>query len=526
MVKNIIEASYREGFDITQDNPLIWALPNQKTEKELQKSILQMPFYSDTERELDKISRLELLSTFRQEFFLPVGKHYQLYLNFYKCLRQSYQKRNPLSKEAKELYTGNYHNLTSVINSPFVTNENSIFGFTLLGIPGIGKTSSSNQILKLIPPVLSHSNLPGVNVFHQVVYLKVECPKDGSIKQLCTNFFEALDNSLALYTSAESNFADQYRSKRYTVSELTSKMAKLAATHNLGVLIIDEIQHLNNNRSVGSDAVLNFLVELNNKLQLPVFLIGTPDVTKILQKKLRLARRCGAAGSLLWEPLLNGKEWQLFLKALWKYQWTQKYFPLTHTLSEQIRFYSHGIIDYTIKLFEKAQERAIVNGKETVDSELIDRVVKEELWMEKPALQALQSNDPASIRRFEDIYIPSSIKEAGNILAKADYELIRLANIISHLTQLNMEAEKAKRLASVYLEKFPELDASEIVVNILIANKQASSPTLQLKVPKQKARRKPKYGIDSLPNFFSEDEECTYQNLKAEGYIKDPYSHF
>lgn len=525
MINNVIEASYREGFDLTRDNPLIWALPKQKTKEEFRNSMLQKPVYSEKERELDSISRLDLLSSFRQNLFLVDTRHYELYLTLYKCIIRGYKKRNPLKKEAKELYTGNYHELTAE-DSPFESNENSVFGFTLLGTPGVGKTSSSNQILKLIPPVLTHSNLAGVNVFHQVVYLKIECPKDGSTKQLCINFFEALDNLLSRYTSAASNFTDQFRARRYTVGDLTTKMAKLAGVHNLGILIIDEIQHLRNNKTVGFSALLNFLVEFNNKMHLPIFLIGTPDIAQILQSKLRLARRCGAEASFLWKELNEaGEEWNRFLDGLWKYQWTQNPFPLTDKLNELFHEYSNGIVDLAIKLFEKVQERAIVNGKEMVDEALIRRVVKE-LWMERPAMKALKSKDPVEIRKFEDIYIPSSIEEAEVTPGKVDHETVRLANIISSLVQFNVEVETAEKFGCIYLERFPESGVSEIVLKILIATNHMSNLSIPEKAPGKKPRRKPKYGEDALPSLLSENSELTFQNLQAKGHIKDPIQEF
>lgn len=53
-------------------------------------------------------------------------------------------------------------------------------------------------------------------------------------------------------------------------------MSQIANVHAIGVLVIDEIQHLSMSRSGGVEKMLNFFVTLVNVIGLPVVMVGTP----------------------------------------------------------------------------------------------------------------------------------------------------------------------------------------------------------------------------------------------------------
>jgi len=79
-------------------------------------------------------------------------------------------------------------------------------------------------------------------------------------------------------------------------------MSQIANVHAIGVLVIDEIQHLSMSRSGGVEKMLNFFVTLVNVIGLPVVMVGTPKARPIFEMDLRSARRGAGFGALLWEP--------------------------------------------------------------------------------------------------------------------------------------------------------------------------------------------------------------------------------
>ena len=59
---------------------------------------------------------------------------------------------------------------------------------SILGVPGIGKTSVVCRCLATIPQVIEHTEYKGKQFFcKQVLYLRVECPSDCSVKTLALN---------------------------------------------------------------------------------------------------------------------------------------------------------------------------------------------------------------------------------------------------------------------------------------------------------------------------------------------------
>ena len=69
--------------------------------------------------------------------------------------------------------------------------------------------------------------------FEQVVYLKVDCSHNGSLKEICLNFFRSLDKALG------TNYEKTYGLKRRNgIETLLALMAQTANAHALGLLVI------------------------------------------------------------------------------------------------------------------------------------------------------------------------------------------------------------------------------------------------------------------------------------------------
>ncbi|MFX6322764.1 ATP-binding protein, partial [Acinetobacter baumannii] len=93
-----------------------------------------------------------------------------------------------------------------------------------------GKTTTLNRILKNYKQKIYH---PEHN-FTQLVYLKIDCPYNGSLKSLYLNFFSAVDRALG------TNYEQQYTQKRHNEQKLLQLMGHIAHLHAIGLLVIDE----------------------------------------------------------------------------------------------------------------------------------------------------------------------------------------------------------------------------------------------------------------------------------------------
>ena len=114
---------------------------------------------------------------------------------------------------------------------------------------------------------------------------------------------------MALDKVLHSQYYRRHCRGRTSVDDLLILMAEKANEHCLGILVIDEIQHLNRAKSGGAATMLNFFVTLVNTIGVPVVFVGTPKATEILQQDFRQARRSCGMGDHVWDRLKrNSKE--------------------------------------------------------------------------------------------------------------------------------------------------------------------------------------------------------------------------
>jgi hypothetical protein len=325
---------------------------------------------------------------------MPV--HFELEQRFSRIIRAGYQGRNPLERGfrqemAQRLETKTY--LTQRLN------QTRSQGFTLLGVSGIGKTTAIEAVLSLYPQVILHNEYAGQPFNHlQVVWLKLDCPHDGSVRGLCLNFFQAMDSLL------ETRYYAYYaRNGRATTDEMLPAMARVSAIHSVGVLVMDEIQHLNEAYSGGASRTLNFFVQLVNTVGMPVVLVGTPKAQAILTGEFRQARRGAGQGDLVWNRMPEDAIWQLFVKTLWIYQFTRQATPLTPALSHMLYDETQGITDLAVKVYMLAQFRAMTTEKEKLTEAILHSVAVDSLRLAQPVLAALRSGDKLKQGQFEDI---------------------------------------------------------------------------------------------------------------------------
>jgi len=85
-----ITAEYlTQELPVFRDNPLIEAQPPTLTPSEVTEYLLQLPPYSDKDREMSLVGRLQMTETAR-EFFVPNGKHLTVYYAFTNMIRRGY----------------------------------------------------------------------------------------------------------------------------------------------------------------------------------------------------------------------------------------------------------------------------------------------------------------------------------------------------------------------------------------------------------------------------------------------------
>ena len=380
-------------------NPFIEALPPIMTKLQAMDKLAIYPFYDENERFLEAEYRFHLIQRIF-DYYQPFTINLELEAIFSRIIRQGYLKRNILSSEYASSFNNGYQMIVDgEFHNNYITDNNStLTGFAIVGSSGIGKTTAIHRVLSTMPQVISHGEYFGrkINTL-QVVYLKIDCPFDGSIRAICLQAFNSIDKVIG------TNYYMKYSKERISTNVMLPLIAQIAKNINLGCLVVDEIQHLSTAKSGGGEKMLNFFVTLVNQISLPIILVGTPKSMEILSREFRQSRRMCGQGDIIFERMEKDSTWQLFLEGMFTYQWTKKIVPLSKELSDELFEQSQGITDIAKKMYAMTQVKAISSGKEEITVELIKKVAKENFHVIKPAMEALKSGNIVKICKFEDV---------------------------------------------------------------------------------------------------------------------------
>jgi hypothetical protein len=406
-------AEYTEQFvPEFRGNPFLECLPEVMEPHEMKAAMLEWPEYDPAYIRTFSPAKRRLLAGGLLYYRDAVGIHLELAARLTNLFRWGYVARNPMhpgfqaaitARERSIRVTGKGDNLQ--VGSTALPQQYwpTATGLTLLGITGIGKTVMVESWLKLHPQLYVHREYRGKPFTHtQVTYLRLQCPKDGSIHALIDTFFQAMD---ALHHSVEidTGYRDAYNRGGRTIQELIPSMARLAAQHGLGLLILDEVQDL---KPRGAGPILSFLVQLVNTIGVPVVLVGGLEALPILTEQFRQARRGQTEGDMVVGRSEAGREFRAFCERMWRFQYTSEDTPLTDEIVAELHAGSQGITQYVVLLHKLAQERAISLDRPRVTPGLIRSVAQDSFTLAKPTLNTLRHGNPEFIQRLQDVNVP------------------------------------------------------------------------------------------------------------------------
>ena len=491
----IIDADYSPStFPGYRGNPLIETLPDFL-------SYTTTSLINDLRNEVPGLhaqasrrQRDHWLGSLACNLFIPISRHIHLQELIDLIVRQGYQQHPICGPEDTRRIIEAYHRQQQgeqiAVRYPS-TNQGVPLSLSVVGCSGIGKTYSVTEILRLYPQAVRHPKwATGVDCV-QIVYLRIECPSNGSVKALCAAIIAEIDNITG------ENFTQIYCKGRATAESLKSAVAHLLAIYHVGLLVIDEIQNLVLSR-LEREVLFNFIVSLSNSLCVPLLFVGTPKIRKVMQTDLRISRRFGTLGTLLWEPIKKGSgEWRGFITELWRYNTLSNDDPeIPEEVEDALYDCSQGVTDILIKLFVLAQKYVLVSAStrrtpEKLTAKDIYDVYKEYCSPVHPMIDALRSNDPKEIERFEDVSFPKAVfdkasNELTELLIKAtnddavesDPKIIAGALLIQNLTVLGVEiTDKVRATIDQVLEEqgFNNLKVAMNTVLSRIINSEEST---------------------------------------------------
>lgn len=522
------------------DNPFTRALGPPPTWSEQYDLLERKVEHDPSERSLPPhLRRYCVLRLF--EVVIPLERHVELVERVHMIARQGYKARNPAKGLHKRSFLASAAAVQRFREGMSVEEAQKVIpvdancatvGFTLLGDPGMGKTTTVDYILNSFPPVVD----PGLP-YHidQIPALKVQCPSAGGRRQTSLAVIMAIDERLGTTYTAD------FEKARVTGDQMMLHAQHLVNLHAVGVLAIDEIQHLKTSTE-GVDRVMNFLVTLVNLIGVPVVLIGTNEARPIVEGSFRNARRAAGLGQPNWPRMTRGEEWDDWFGQLWQYQWTNVETPLSPDISEAVFDESQGVIDIAVKLVMLAQFRAISRGEvygesEVLSDTLIRQVAKDEFGSIQPMIRAMRDGRDDVLAEFPDLedfhHHVDKVLSGEHGMSMKDFRHLRmLREKISEAQRESKEAPWVGIKASLLTRGYP-LDVVDRVIAIALERAPAddvfammdvvkellegeSKPT---KAPRKKYVRGRKPKADSL-EAMAVSADDVLAALKAAGVVR------
>ncbi|MBU5437094.1 ATP-binding protein [Tissierella sp. MSJ-40] len=388
------------------NNPFIEALPAIFSEDNILEQFTRYPIVDYTEKSKNKNLRHHMIKRIKN-FIQPLPDHFIIESKLSTIIRRGYLARNPMDKTyferlkiLNDIQSIKQEERDDILNQNMEHIRSTADSLSIIGISGIGKTTTIERLLLMYPQIIKHEEYKSRALSRtQIVWLKIDCPYDGNLSTLCKNFFKAIDDLLG------TRYLEKYGYLNRITSSMMLHMTSLASMYGIGVLVIDEIQHLINSKN-DPDEMLNFFVTLTNTVGIPTVLIGTFKALKIFKRDFRQARRAGSEGNIIWDRMSkDSDEWDFFIETLWEFQWLKNKCELTQELKDYFYDECQGITAIAVNLFILAQERALNTDNEKITKQIITKTSKEDLSMIQPMIKALKTNNRTEIMKYEDITI-------------------------------------------------------------------------------------------------------------------------
>ena len=365
---------------------LVKKLPPMLTGLELEQALTILPEYDPGIKNENTAARLIALSDM-YKVFVPTQMSKEIYAKMYLALLRSLQKKE--SKLAIRQYAENHRATRQQEYSGILGGSDS---FTIIGQSGIGKSSSISRIVQLLTSeeIIEVKN-PSAKIIPCVT---VQTPFDSSVKGLLLEILRVVDEKLG-----SKYYANALRTKS-TIDMLIGSVSQVALNH-IGLLVVDEIQHVVNHRH--GKTLIGCLTQLINNSGIAIAMVGTPESAAFFTQAMQLARR---ALGLQYSPLEYGEEFQNLCKILFAYQYVKHRTPLDASIIHWLYEHSNGNISTVVSLIHDAQEIAILDGSETLDLNTLRAAYQNRIAMLHPYITVQSKPQTTSTKKLQAKTLP------------------------------------------------------------------------------------------------------------------------
>ena len=323
-------------------------LPSMLSGDELVHAMEVLPDYDESIRKAPVPVRLVALSDLYQ-VYLPSTMSSEIYSKLYLALLRSLQK-----KGTREAITQKYEKHKAIRQQEYSGIMGGSDSFTIIGTSGIGKSTAISRALKLIT---ANGIIRTEEPYSQVIpCIVVQCPFDSSVKGMLLEILRKVDEHLG------SRYHQNALKIRSTTDMLIGCVSQVALNH-IGLLIVDEIQNVVNSKN--GKSLIGALTQLINNSGISICMVGTPESTVFFEQAMPLARR---SLGLQYNALEYDRYFCDLCCTLFGYQYVKQRTEITPGIIEWLYEHSAGIVSVVVSLIHDAQEIAILNGSEVLNS--------------------------------------------------------------------------------------------------------------------------------------------------------------
>ena len=326
---------------------LIKKLPPMISGEELDGALTILPEYDPAIlNEPDAMRLIALTDLYK--IFVPNQMSKEIYCKLYLALLRSLQKKE--SKLAVQQYMENHKAIKQQDYSGILGGADS---FTVIGASGIGKSSSITRAIQLLTKEeIIEIDKPNTKIIPCVL---VQTPFDSSIKGLLFEILRVVDEKIG-----SKYYANALRARAST-DMLIGAVSQVALNH-VGLLVVDEIQHVVNHKN--GKSLVSCLTQLINNTGISICMIGTPESATFFTQAYQLARR---SLGLRYDVMEYGEEFQKLCQTLFQFQYVRQRSELDAAMIQWLYEHSGGNISTVVALIHDAQEIAIIDGTERLN---------------------------------------------------------------------------------------------------------------------------------------------------------------
>lgn len=375
---------------------LIKKLPPMLSGSSLEQALSILPDYDSEIINQDAATRLIALSDL-YKVFVPNQMSKEIYSKLYLALLRSLQKKDGILR-VKQSLANHTASMQQQEYSGILGGSDS---FTILGVSGIGKSSSISRAVQL----LTHDRIIETGQPYRKILpcVVVQCPFDSSVKGLLLEVIRVVDEQLG------SSYYPKTTSIKATVDMLIGTASTILLNH-VGILIVDEIQNVaisKNGRNL-----LGVLLQLINCSGVSICMVGTPECQDFFTQAMQLARR---SLGLQYDSMEYGAEFVELCETLYKYQYVRNRTELDDATIRWLYEHSNGNVSSVVTLLSEAQIIGIEQGSEILNLDTLNAAYKSRMKMLHSYI--VPSRKPQTSSRKRSAAIPIGDRQLEDIIS-------------------------------------------------------------------------------------------------------------